>query len=287
MTNSITDFHMADLGFREDVAGEDTFYSAGTYAIALDVPYNMRYSHQLMQTFRLLESRIVRVLEGHAKFILNLESHELRKGDVLILPSRCIMEIESLSDDYHLQILTFEDKTLSVFAHDIVHLHPDEQEWNEMTGHVQLIWQAIHHKPLRSDAVIHLYAALLCQLMFLAREQNETDKQQRGYRSRELFRLFLQLVNTHCREQRNVAYYAELLCISPHYLSSVVKQESGKSATTWINRAITLEAKLLLRHSNLLVNQISDELSFPNPAFFNKFFKREVGVTPGEFRKAI
>ena len=53
----------------------------------------------------------------------------------------------------------------------------------------------------------------------------------------------------------------------------------------WINKAVILEAKVLLKHSNLLVFQISDELNFPNPSFFSKFFKRMTGMTPAEYQK--
>ena len=53
----------------------------------------------------------------------------------------------------------------------------------------------------------------------------------------------------------------------------------------WINQSVILEAKVLLKHSNLLVYQISDELHFPNPSFFCKFFKRMTGMTPQEYQK--
>ena len=52
----------------------------------------------------------------------------------------------------------------------------------------------------------------------------------------------------------------------------------------WINQSIILEAKVLLKHSNLLVYQISDELILPNPSFFSKFFKRMTGMTPHEYQ---
>ncbi len=53
----------------------------------------------------------------------------------------------------------------------------------------------------------------------------------------------------------------------------------------WINQPIILEAKVLLKHSNLLVYQVSDELNFPNPSFFSKFFKRMTGMTPHEYQQ--
>lgn len=65
----------------------------------------------------------------------------------------------------------------------------------------------------------------------------------------------------------------------------VIRETSGQTVMQWINQAVILEAKVLLKHSNLLVFQISDELNFPNPSFFSKFFKRMTGMTPAEYQK--
>ncbi len=78
---------------------------------------------------------------------------------------------------------------------------------------------------------------------------------------------------------------ADKLCLTPHYLSSVIRETSGQTVMQWINQASDPKPKVLLKHSNLLVFQISDELNFPNPSFFSKFFKRMTGMTPAEYQK--
>ena len=88
----------------------------------------------------------------------------------------------------------------------------------------------------------------------------------------------------YARTERNIDFYADRLFLSPHYLSGLVRETSGKTVMDWINRSVILEAKVLLKHSNLLTYQIADELNFPNPSFFSKFFKRMTGMTPGEYR---
>lgn len=80
---------------------------------------------------------------------------------------------------------------------------------------------------------------------------------------KELFRRFIALVNQHSKHERSVNFYADKLCLTPHYLSSVIRETSGQTVMQWINQAVILEAKVLLKHSNLLVFQISDELNFP------------------------
>ena len=104
-------------------------------------------------------------------------------------------------------------------------------------------------------------------------------------RSREqtIFDRFIQLVNQHCREEHKISYYADRMCLTERYLGTVVRQTSGTTAKDWIDRALITQAKVLLRHSNHSVLQISEELNFPNPAFFSKYFKRLTGITPSEF----
>ena len=79
--------------------------------------------------------------------------------------------------------------------------------------------------------------------------------------------------------------YADRLCLSPRYLSSVIRNVSGRTVVEWVNQAVILEAKVLLKHSDLLTYQIADELHFPNPSFFSKFFKRMTGMTPQGYQR--
>ncbi|MCD8264357.1 MAG: helix-turn-helix domain-containing protein [Tannerellaceae bacterium] len=64
----------------------------------------------------------------------------------------------------------------------------------------------------------------------------------------------------------------------------VIKENSGRTATEWINNRIILEAKTLLYSTSMTIQQISDELSFSSQSSFGKYFKRAVGVSPKEFR---
>lgn len=95
---------------------------------------------------------------------------------------------------------------------------------------------------------------------------------------------FLKLVRTNYKEQRGLDFYADKLCFTPKYMSSVVKQASGISAGEWIDRYIILEAKALLKSTNMTIQQIGDEFNFANQSFFGKYFKRLVGVSPKEYR---
>jgi AraC-like DNA-binding protein len=96
---------------------------------------------------------------------------------------------------------------------------------------------------------------------------------------------FMNLVQENFREQRNVGFYADRLCLTPRYLSKIIRENSGVPAGEWIDNYVILEAKTLLKSTNMTVQQISDKLNFPSQSFFGKYFKRIVGVSPQEYRK--
>lgn len=116
------------------------------------------------------------------------------------------------------------------------------------------------------------------------REQNETVIS-RLSRQEEIFIKFLREVEIHYKRERSIKFYADKLCLTPKYLSSVVFSASRRLAGEWINDYVMLEAKALLRTKDLSIQQISDMLNFSNQSFFGKFFKRHAGVSPKSYRK--
>lgn len=103
-------------------------------------------------------------------------------------------------------------------------------------------------------------------------------------RQEELADRFFKLLVIHYKTERNVSFYADKLCITGKHLSSTVKNVTGKSLITWINETVIMEAKILLKTSDMTVLQISEVLNFPNPSFFGRFFKQYVGTTPLKYR---
>ena len=84
--------------------------------------------------------------------------------------------------------------------------------------------------------------------------------------------------------ERNTGFYASKLCISPKYLSSIIKEQSGKTCADWIDEYISFNARTLLKDSTLSIKQISDRLGFPSQSVFGRFFKKVNGVSPKVFR---
>ena len=87
------------------------------------------------------------------------------------------------------------------------------------------------------------------------------------------------------RKHHDVGFYAEKACLSPKHFSTVVKQETGYTAAHWIHSQIMSEAKMLLHiRRDLSVQAIADMLGFDEQASFSRYFRREMGMSPSEFR---
>ena len=97
--------------------------------------------------------------------------------------------------------------------------------------------------------------------------------------------LFIQLLNKHCRTEHSVSFYAGELCITPEYLSRIMKSFSGRTVNQWISEALMREAEILLRNPDLSIQQIADMLNFSDQSSFGKFFKKHKGVSPVMFKQ--
>ena len=81
-----------------------------------------------------------------------------------------------------------------------------------------------------------------------------------------------------------MGYYARQLCITPKYLTTLIKRISGKSVSEWIDSYVILEARTLLKYSNMSVQEIAYYLNFPNQSFFGSYFKRNTGMSPSQYK---
>ena len=98
----------------------------------------------------------------------------------------------------------------------------------------------------------------------------------------ELFRL----LSRHCRTHRSVSFYAEMLNITPKYLSREIKRITGRTVQEWINRLTIMEMKKQLNIPGRTIMQISEDMEFSSPSAFVQFFKLHTGTTPLKYRKS-
>ena len=103
-------------------------------------------------------------------------------------------------------------------------------------------------------------------------------------RQTDLFQRFVAHVHEYCSQEREVAFYADKLCISTRFLSTIVRSVARSSAKEFIDRAVILEIKMMLQSTDLSVQEIAYRLRFPDQSYLGRFFKKHTGESPTEYR---
>ena len=224
--------------------------------------------------------RIVLVTSGKATYNINLLPFEAEPGDVLVIPQHNYISVASVSEDYDGQMLSF--CRLPIDFEKCARLRLQADDSLRIQHYVDLLWEIVH-RPYDRQTVEHLETALLYDLKLLHTHQSgaNTTKLSLGQR---ILQQFLDAMGRKDPHPRNIRAYADYLCITPNHLSAVIREQSGRSVMDWLNAHCILRAQVLLRHTNLSVYEIADRLGFQSSTFFTRFFHRETGLTPKEYR---
>lgn len=100
-----------------------------------------------------------------------------------------------------------------------------------------------------------------------------------------LFYRFMQLVRDNSKERKTVKFYADKLCLSPDYLAQAIKAFSQKPISYWINEALVMQAKTYLMDNSMTIQQIVTRMNFSDQSSFGRFFRKNTGKSPAEYRK--
>ena len=104
-------------------------------------------------------------------------------------------------------------------------------------------------------------------------------------RKDEVLQKFVSMLYRNYRTEHEVTYYAEQQFLTTRYFSTIVKERSGKSPSQWIATALLVDARNLLKNTNMTIKEISDQLCFPNQSYLGKWFKNLTSASPLDFRK--
>jgi AraC-like DNA-binding protein len=132
-------------------------------------------------------------------------------------------------------------------------------------------------------AFLRVLLLIICEVLLQTEPIHKTNDVSTD-RDKTLFHQFLDLLSQEQQKRQQVNYYAEKLCITPKYLSTVCRKVSGKSPIHWITDCVMEDCYQLLRSTDLTVKEISNKLGFPNSSFFGQYFREHAGLTPIEYR---
>ena len=247
--------------------------------------------------FTINDHRFGIILSGEARINFNLQDRHVTAGTLVYIGPGTIINPICLSDDLRIYGMALFADFPMPFAQGQMppafngqvrdfQLSVSEGDISTARHILDTIWHVVHGESYDRPVVTALVAALMHHYDHLFRQQSDIQAATRS-REQTIFDRFIQLVNQHCRQQHQIGYYADRLCLTERYLGTVIRQTSGTTAKDWIDRALITQAKVLLRHSDKSVMQISEDLDFPNPSFFSKYFKRLTGMTPGEYKEGV
>lgn len=241
----------------------------------------------LHQPFRVNERRIIHILRGHATYQINLIPYSLQEGDILLLPQGALTEIEAVDDAFALEGIALSAELEGMdtgHQDDLVLLHRGEIGSERIRLYFQLLTLQMGREDYNEQATGRLVASMWADLAEVGRRYAKQQSGQKHSRGEELFRRFIKLLGESGSPRRVIAFYAEKLNVTPNHLSAVVREQSGHTVQDWISRSTIQEAKVLLRHTDLLIYEIAERMNFSDVTAFNRYFKQQTGITPGAYR---
>lgn len=229
---------------------------------------------------------------------LNLSEYELGANDILVTLPNSIGECIEFSDNCRLVVLAFSGNGLSIdvnpqgamqarrFLTEQALLHISDEEMEEFLIIYHLMRKKIQDTNyiFKRDVLMGYMQVLSCNGCNWMATHNQSKQIQVSNRQQMLFESFLEHVRKHYTKHRTINFYADLMCITPKYLSQIVYKASGRYAGDWIRDYVILEAKALLKSGRYTVQQVSDLLNFANASFFGKYFKAVVGCSPRKYQ---
>lgn len=240
--------------------------------------------------FLIEDYRMGMLVKGEVDITVNLMNYHVTAGHLLFVGRGSIVQLHHvnkdtilkgfiLSADFISQIFPDRRPTLMSSSAIAFLLDASTNDRTFLDNILSTSWSLVHSEGYPAEVLNSLISGLIWYYDHLYAISD--NRPQDGS---NLFNSFISLVNQYSDRERSISFYADMLCLSPRYFSSLIQEQSGKTAKHWIDASVVARAKVLLRHTPKTINQISSELSFPNDSFFCKFFRRLTGSSPSEYR---
>lgn len=236
--------------------------------------------------------------KGYFCFDVDKKKFTARAGETVFLSEGNNFSIGELSDDLCVSILFYHiDPIREILGSSIVAMYlyttltPEpcyvwtSGEESDLARYIALLGR--HRKSAQNPFDNHecklLLLALTYRLCSIYSRRIIEEKNVAGHKIDTFIKL-IRLIEKYYMQERGVAFYADKLCLSPKYLSALSKSVCGYTVQELVFRAIIRKSIFWLKNTNKSVQEISDDLNFPNASFFGTFFKKQTGFAPSYYR---
>ena len=254
------------------------------------------------RTVRMKAFTVILCIDGTENGTVNLKEMSINKGSLLMTFPNNVLKIEAgyptatvrgimLSQDFMRMLQVDVKNSLLLFMrlayNPLVNLTQEQQE--DIERYFDLLENISNNSDLahRDEIVRGLLMSMFYRISDTYEQRPQVlDEKERSVRNRreEYFAKFITLLSENFKRERTVGFYAEQMCVTPKYLSLLIKDFSGKSAAEWIDSYVITEAKTLLRYSTMSIQEVAYELNFSSQSFFGKYFKHLTGMSPSEYK---
>ena len=238
-------------------------------------------------------------IEGEGKIGIDLREYNLKKDSLIVIQPKNYIYLSEFTKDFRCSILACSKRVVEDVLPKLTDILPllihhrtepvrqlTEEESKDIYCYVDFLRSKLRGgtTPFLKQKVLCLLQAALYEMMEINQKNSSKEETPRS-RKEEIMAKFIIAVSEDFRDQRLVSYYAHKLCITPKHLSSVVKEISGRTAGDWIENYVVMEAKVLLKTTDLTIQELAVNLHFANQSFFGKYFKHHTGFSPTSYRK--
>ncbi len=247
------------------------------------------------EPYKLNHAAICICTAGHCSLKINLQAYDIESPMLLTLMPGQIIESIYFSANFDGHTIVLSKRFIDMLnlpgwqqQYMTLYNNPTNEIPADALRHLQVFYTILHkaasdeENPFRLQVIENLIRVFYYGGVSKFRK---IDKETTPYKN-SIVERFMELVQEHYREERLIGFYADKLCITPKYLSKLVKDNTGRSAGEWIDSHVILEARAMLQSSDMTIQQIAASLNFPNQSFFGKYFKRATGLSPKQYRSS-
>ena len=279
----------------EDITPAD--HRIGDDILLIDNSHTMRAALSSdNEPFRIDMTMAIIYEQGSADLKINMRDYHIEAPAVLLVLNDQIYQSAGHSEDLRSKVIlmsrSFSDSLFansgeilplksSIMKNPVMKIENEENVFGQFFQLLQNI-AASPRQEFKIESARHLTLSMFYGYSHMKHEVNEVKST--NSRQEEIFTKFTELLERHHKKEREIAFYADKMCMTSKHLSQVIKDYTGKTALGIIEEYVISEAKSMLLSTTMSIQQISDELNFPSQSVFGKYFKRVAGISPSEYR---